>query len=179
MYNMLLLCDTGESENNLHHTYENRWLVKVNQLLKLRLYKDMKTNFRPENYLFRNIYKISKIATCTIKMWYTTKQSRNGTIHGGRLGDSICSPCSSDCVEGECHLLLYCTVYQYSNLRTEFYQYLVLVVTPHYVCQIQIVLFFHQRISLDKSIDLYIQLKSTDNLRCTKIVMRNYCFCIL
>lgn len=70
---MLLLCDTGESENNLHHTYENRWLVKVNQLLKLRLYKDMKTNFRPENYLFRNIYKISKIATCTIKMWYTTK----------------------------------------------------------------------------------------------------------
>ena len=46
IYNQLLLCDVDEFENKLVCNFENDGVLELNQLPKLRLYKNIKQNYR-------------------------------------------------------------------------------------------------------------------------------------
>ena len=50
IYNQLLLCDVDEFENKLLCNVENELVLKLNQLPKLRLYKNIKQNLSLNEY---------------------------------------------------------------------------------------------------------------------------------
>ena len=45
-----MLCDVDEFENKLLCNVENEWMLRLNQLPKLRLYKNIKQKYNMENY---------------------------------------------------------------------------------------------------------------------------------
>jgi hypothetical protein len=92
---------------------------KVYRLPKLRLYKNIKRNFRTENYLCMNIPKFQRSLLAQLRCGILPIRIETGRYRGEAVDDRICTMCSLDCIEDEYHFLLHCT--DYFNLKSEFF----------------------------------------------------------
>ena len=103
--------------NNIKLNFRQDWTEKLKQDKKLILYKSIKTNFGFEEYLkhIKNLDHRKKYTSIRIS-------SHHLNIELGRYAnqakkDRICTICKSNKIEDECHFLINCPIYQYSDHR--------------------------------------------------------------
>ena len=123
-----MLCYVVEFENKLLSNFEYEWVLKLNQLPKLGLYKNIKQNYNMENNIPMNIPKSHRSLVAQFRCGILPIRIETVRYRGEPVSDRLCTLRSQDNAEDEYHFLLYCL--KYSILRTDFFNNIGYVSSP-------------------------------------------------
>ena len=104
---------------NLLDDISSKWLRSCNNMSKLDLYKDIKTNFGPEKFLTLNIDRYEKSLLSQLRYGILPLRIETGRFINEARCDRICKLCNSGGIEDQIHFLFYCDFYD--DLREDLY----------------------------------------------------------
>ena len=135
-------------EERLLNLHQSNWSNKIQSVSKLRTYKQLKTDFGTEKYLFARLSKTEKSHLAQFRCGILPLRLETGRYVCLSVNERICTLCNVNETEDEVHFLLRCACYNdlrrlltkkaietrvdFSTLTDS--QKLVYLIKNHYVC---------------------------------------------
>lgn len=101
--------------------YSTKWQNEIQNVSKLRTYRQIKFNFGCEDYLNLNLKKFERSMLSQLRTGILPLRVETGRYIGEPAEQRICKFCQTNNVEDERHFLLYCNLYDdiRQNLLTD------------------------------------------------------------
>ena len=106
-----IVCNLNTVEEKLRQDFVNGWKERLQNVPKLRTYQTVKNNFQTEKYVTLDIPKYYRSILAQFRCGVLPIRIETGRFKGEALCDRLCTLCSSNSIEDECHFLLHCTAY--------------------------------------------------------------------
>jgi hypothetical protein len=104
-------CNIKDLSDVLMKNFEQDWLEKVQDKVKLRSYKLFKTSFGTEKYLKINLDRSERSFTAQLRLGILPIKIETGRFTRTPVNERLCQLCNSNIVEDENHFLHHCTKY--------------------------------------------------------------------
>ncbi|CAG2250049.1 unnamed protein product [Mytilus edulis] len=103
-------------KNKLVELHQQEWLNALEDMPKLRTYKNIKTDYNVEPYLKKCLSRQQRSVIARMRSGTLHLEIEKGRFRNVPLDQRLCKMCKSQSIEDESHLLLFCE--RYEQLRT-------------------------------------------------------------
>ena len=117
-------CDLGLCRTRLFILYANVWSNNLMKKPKLRLYRQIKTEYATERYIMLNLDRNQRSILAQLRTGVLPLHVETGRFENKKLEERKCKLCNTEHVEDECHFLFHCSYYD--TLRQAFFDEIVL-----------------------------------------------------
>jgi hypothetical protein len=101
--------------------YSTKWQNEIQNVSKLRTYRQIKLNFGCEDYLNLNLKKFERSMLSQLRTGILPLRVETGRYIGEPVEQRICKLCQTNVVEDERNFILYCNLYD--DIKHHYYHY--------------------------------------------------------
>ena len=111
LYENNTILNIQEVKNKLMENNQNDWVNMVDAKPKLRTYKLIKKDYKPEQYLMSNLYKYERSLLAQLRIGILPLHIETGRYVNLRPEERLCKICNNQEIEDEVHFLFHCETY--------------------------------------------------------------------